>query len=344
MDESLNSEDEDTFLGAAMLVLIDFPNYVIISAYMLVAVVWAEAFLQSRRHWMSNYDYRQKWLMGYLIFNTCLYSVQLCLYSLIFLPNINLSLLSSLLYGAMTVINILLPSTWFALYVYLSIKFAGFPPSSLSAMNRLRALTKLGVVWTVSRLIWGAISLTEVTDNWLFDNGTSIVLLSVELLVVFLLVEVVPIWLSLKPEYLQALVTNDSNVITESNRDESASMGTNTTDSGTLYRDINKGYSFDGDDDLRRIIFTDSMDSRRHSSNESSSPVLRGSEVSSIVGDSDIRSSDYMTARGSGAVGSNRGTIASRGTTHSSNASMAESCASEEEYAPSGARAGWFNW
>ena len=46
VDETLNSEDEDTFLGAAMLVLIDFPNYVIISAYMLVAVVWAEAFLQ----------------------------------------------------------------------------------------------------------------------------------------------------------------------------------------------------------------------------------------------------------------------------------------------------------
>jgi hypothetical protein len=32
VDETLNSEDEDTFLGAAMLVLIDFPNYVIISA------------------------------------------------------------------------------------------------------------------------------------------------------------------------------------------------------------------------------------------------------------------------------------------------------------------------
>jgi hypothetical protein len=46
VDETLNAENEDTFLGAAMLVLIDFPNYVIISAYMLIAVVWAEAFLQ----------------------------------------------------------------------------------------------------------------------------------------------------------------------------------------------------------------------------------------------------------------------------------------------------------
>ena len=50
VDETLSSEDEDTFLGAAMLVLLDFPNYVIISAYMLVAVVWAEAFLQVSRH------------------------------------------------------------------------------------------------------------------------------------------------------------------------------------------------------------------------------------------------------------------------------------------------------
>jgi hypothetical protein len=53
-------------------------------------------------------------------------------------------LLSSLLYGAMTVINIFLPCTWLSLYVYLSIKFAGFPPSSKSATERLRDLTKLG--------------------------------------------------------------------------------------------------------------------------------------------------------------------------------------------------------
>ena len=46
IDDTVDLENEDSFLGAAMLVLIDFPNYVIISAYMLVAVVWAEAFLQ----------------------------------------------------------------------------------------------------------------------------------------------------------------------------------------------------------------------------------------------------------------------------------------------------------
>lgn len=180
-DESFDSEDEDTFLGAAMLVLLDFPNYVIISAYMLVAVVWAEAFLQSRRHWMSDYDYRQKWLIGYLVFNTCLYSVQLCLYPMIFVPNINLGLLSSLLYGAMTVINLVLPSIWFALYVYMSVKFAGFPPSTKNATDRLWTLTKLGLVWTVTRLAWGAVSLTEVTDAWLFSSSSSLVLLSLEL-------------------------------------------------------------------------------------------------------------------------------------------------------------------
>jgi hypothetical protein len=38
-----------------------------------------------------------------------------------------------------------------------------------------------GSVWTMSRLAWGAISLTEVTDKWLFGNRASIVLLSAEL-------------------------------------------------------------------------------------------------------------------------------------------------------------------
>ena len=111
--------------------------------------------------------------------------------------------MSSLLYGAMTVINIFLPSIWFALYIVMSMKFAGFPPSSKVAIDRLYILTKLGIfgcqisielvliitsagsVWTVTRLAWGAISLTEVTDKWLFGNRTSPLLLSVELVSVF---------------------------------------------------------------------------------------------------------------------------------------------------------------
>lgn len=43
-DDDLTSESE--FFDKAMIVLFDFPDFSIISAYMLLAVAWGEAFLQ----------------------------------------------------------------------------------------------------------------------------------------------------------------------------------------------------------------------------------------------------------------------------------------------------------
>ncbi|CAN0479522.1 unnamed protein product [Laminaria digitata] len=65
------------------------PDFMIISAYTLLAVVWAEAFLQSRRHWLSARVYKRQLLLGYMIFNAALYGGQLILYSMLFLPSFN---------------------------------------------------------------------------------------------------------------------------------------------------------------------------------------------------------------------------------------------------------------
>jgi hypothetical protein len=113
---------------------------------------------------------------------------------------------------------------------------------------------------------------------------------------------------------------------------------------GTLYRDINRGYSFDGEDDLQKIVFTDSMGSRRLSSNESSSPVVRG-DGDATGGGSGWSGSESESSGAAYSVrsSSTRGTMTGRGATHGSAASMAESIASEEEFAPSGGRSGWFS-
>ncbi len=41
-----DNEDSSVFFDKALIVLFDFPDFSIISAYMLVGVAWAEAYLQ----------------------------------------------------------------------------------------------------------------------------------------------------------------------------------------------------------------------------------------------------------------------------------------------------------
>ena len=50
-------------------------------------------------------------------------------------------------------------------------------------------------------------------------------------MVVFIIVEVFPIWLSLKPEYLQALVASEASSSSESQREECPSLCNNLTES-----------------------------------------------------------------------------------------------------------------
>lgn len=64
-------------------------DFSIVSAYVLLGLVWVEAFLQSRRHWLSAVEFRRKMLIGYLVFNMCLYGAQMTLYLLLFLPSID---------------------------------------------------------------------------------------------------------------------------------------------------------------------------------------------------------------------------------------------------------------
>jgi hypothetical protein len=104
--DDISENGKEEFFDKSMIVLFDLPDFSIISAYMLIVIVWAESFLLSRRHWMSSVHYRRTWLLGYLIFNSCLYTVQVssphlsvslhphscqqvALYSFLLLPSIN---------------------------------------------------------------------------------------------------------------------------------------------------------------------------------------------------------------------------------------------------------------
>lgn len=85
---SSNGSTHD-FIDKASLVLFDFPDFCCISAYVLLLVVWSENIIQARRHWMSSIAFKRIWMMGYVIFNILLYTLQVSLYLLLFFPSIN---------------------------------------------------------------------------------------------------------------------------------------------------------------------------------------------------------------------------------------------------------------
>jgi len=158
----------EQFFYKASLVQFDLPDFCFVSAYVLLLIVWAEAILQSRRHWLSSYSFRRIWILSYFFFNILLYSVQVSLYSLLFFPKVDQRLLGDFIYLTLTVISIGVPVLWLLCYLYLLIQFSGFPYLSEEARDRLDYLNGLGSFWTLTRLIWGVLALTSVLNDW-FD-------------------------------------------------------------------------------------------------------------------------------------------------------------------------------
>jgi hypothetical protein len=202
VDETLST---DAFFEKAVLVLFDLPAFCCLSGYVLLIVVCAEASMEARDHWLNPSSFRQGWLMGFLVFNALLYSVQVSLYSLLFVPQVDQELLATVLYACLSALNLGLPLLWLVGFVFGTLRFAGYPFVSMRARARLHALVQLSVVWTVARLCWGVVALTTVLQGWLARAQASQSHYAAVLVGVFLVAEVGPILYGLQPAMMDAL-------------------------------------------------------------------------------------------------------------------------------------------
>jgi Protein of unknown function (DUF1084) len=114
------------FYDEAMTVLFDIPNAITVSTYVLLTLVWAECFLEARFHTENNIHWRRRLLILFMIFNTLLYATQLILYACIFFSGSNM-VVRSILYAAITGINFTAVVMVLSFYVYLNVRFSGFP-------------------------------------------------------------------------------------------------------------------------------------------------------------------------------------------------------------------------
>ncbi|KAJ8602636.1 hypothetical protein CTAYLR_004099 [Chrysophaeum taylorii] len=182
----------------AVVLLFDIPDFVLVSTYVLLLVVWAECFVGSRRHWLSARNYKETWHRCYLGLNVVLYGTQLSLYCALVSSDRTITLL----YLVPAIATFAVPVVHFVFYVFLALRFAGFPMVSNAKKDRLERLTRVTAAWTVGRVFWATAVLTSVfkkTVPGATVGGVAIVAL-------FLLTEICPFILTLDSGLLNSLL------------------------------------------------------------------------------------------------------------------------------------------
>lgn len=230
-DSNEESQDEDyqKFYDASMACLFDLPNTIVVSTYILLTLVWSECFLQSRIHTESAVKWKRRWLLGYTIFNSCLYFTQLVLYILVIVDGSKI--VKNILYAAMTGTNCCAVALVAFLYFYLNIQFAGFPPRSTQAKKSLKRISKVMALWTLSRVLWAIVMLI------VYVRGIELLHFSSSLLLfLFVFCEIVPIIVMLDYSYVPMIgFDGDGDHLEVSDLvEQEFSNGGDTTRNGTV--------------------------------------------------------------------------------------------------------------
>lgn len=198
-------DQNQAFYDKAMTVLFDLPNCVVVSTYVLLTLVWAECFLESRFHTESIIQWKKTWLKLYMAFNALLYGCQLLLYSSIFIATD--SIVRTVLYAGITFINFVAVTVVLTLYSYLNIRFAGFPFTSPQASQSMHKISVVIQLWSVTRLVWGIATLLVFIYNIeLLQDSNTPIWSFVVLLLLFLGCEVLPMIAMLDYSYMNIMI------------------------------------------------------------------------------------------------------------------------------------------
>ena len=65
-DDDADEDDDDqeiVFYNSAVYVMFDLPDFILLSTYTLLGLLWGEMNLRSRKHWLSLADSRHPWIV-----------------------------------------------------------------------------------------------------------------------------------------------------------------------------------------------------------------------------------------------------------------------------------------
>eukprot|EP00545_Synedropsis_sp_CCMP1620_P001369 CAMPEP_0119010098 /NCGR_PEP_ID=MMETSP1176-20130426/4790_1 /TAXON_ID=265551 /ORGANISM="Synedropsis recta cf, Strain CCMP1620" /LENGTH=286 /DNA_ID=CAMNT_0006962707 /DNA_START=292 /DNA_END=1152 /DNA_ORIENTATION=- len=201
---SNGTDKNQAFYDKSMTVLFDLPNCVVVSTYVLLTLVWAECFLESRLHTESIISWRRLWLNLYMYFNSVIYAWQLLLYISIFLARDRI--VRTVLYAGITGINFVAVIMVLSLYLYLNVRFSGFPFRSVHQRQSLHKISRVMALWSVTRILWGVATLLVFLFNIeLLQDSNTPFWSFVVLLLLFFVCEIVPIIAMLDYSYMNMI-------------------------------------------------------------------------------------------------------------------------------------------
>lgn len=198
---------EETFYAESVVLLFDVPDFIVVSTYALLIVVWFEEMLEARTHWMNARSYKRRWRVAYLAFNVSLYLAQSALYGVVFCDSARVDGVR-LLYGVLAALTLGIPVAHGVLYVALSFRLAGFPPADRGAERRgaRRHLARVALAWGFGRSLWGgavaaAVFRTSAVEGLRLKPRSGPLML----VALFLVTEICPFLLALDSGFLELL-------------------------------------------------------------------------------------------------------------------------------------------
>ena len=157
-------------------------------------------------------------MVFYLIFNALLYTAQVVLYALLFFGNDDdifasdmhgLALIPGLIFYVLAGADLLLPLVIFIAWLYLTLSLSGFPFKSPRAQLRLRRVARVAMVWSCGRILYSIMILLTFTRGWFNAKEHNVTIQSMVLVAVFLVSELVPMYMALDSELLAMISTDD---------------------------------------------------------------------------------------------------------------------------------------
>jgi hypothetical protein len=192
----------------------------VVSTYVLLTLVWAECFVKARLHTESAATLKKTWLIYFMIFNSLLYTIQLTLYGSLFLAPPT-KVVRSVIYIGITGINFTAVLLVLVFYLYLNIRFSGFPYRSQRLRVSLTRVSKVMTLWSLTRVVWGiATLLVFVYKVELLQDSNTPFWSFVVLLLMFFVCEILPIFVMLDYSYLSLVGLERIEIRWEEEEDE----------------------------------------------------------------------------------------------------------------------------
>ncbi|CAK4076602.1 unnamed protein product [Aphanomyces euteiches] len=212
-------ETDLSFYNKVVAVLFNLPDYLFVSSYLLVVLLWAETYQSSRRHWFSAEQFHRRWMIFYLIFNALLYMTQVILYALLFLradptaidgiyenaEGTQLAIIPTLIFDCVAAADLFLPLIIFGTWIYLTLTLSGFPYKSQHAQAKLSKVGRLAMAWSLGRILYSVMMLLTFTRGWFNVGKNNMTTQSMLLVALFVAAEILPIYILIDADLLSLL-------------------------------------------------------------------------------------------------------------------------------------------